>query len=75
MYGGTAGEPYDSCYHEACDDISNLNIKALNEMSDGVAHATLTYAEDEDVFVGPSSVETRSSAGVYKEFKGPHARR
>ena len=75
VYGGTAGEPYDSCYHETCDDISNLNIKALNEMSDGVAHATLTYAEDEDVFVGPSSVETRSSAGVYKEFKGPHARR
>jgi hypothetical protein len=49
--------------------------EALNEMSDGVAHATLTYAEDEEVFVGRSSVEPRSSAGVYKEFKGPHARR
>jgi hypothetical protein len=48
---------------------------ALNEMSDGVAHATLTYAEDEEVFVGRSNVEPRSSAGVYKEFKGLHARR
>ena len=44
-------------------------------MADGVAHATLTYAEDEEVFVAPSSAKTRSSAGVYKEFKGPHARR
>ncbi len=22
IYGGTAGEPYDSCYHQACDDIT-----------------------------------------------------
>jgi hypothetical protein len=44
-------------------------------MADGVAHATLTYAEDEEVFVGPSSAKTRSFAGVYKEFKGPYARR
>jgi Zn-dependent M28 family amino/carboxypeptidase len=71
VYGGTSGEPYDPCYHEACDDITNLSIKALDQMSDGVAHATLTYAEDEEVFVGPSNAETRSSAGVYKEFKAP----
>ena len=70
-----SGEPYDPCYHKACDDITNLSIKALDQMSDGVAHATLTYAEDEEVFVGPSRTETRSSTGVYKEFKGPHARR
>ncbi|HEX5912536.1 MAG TPA: M28 family peptidase, partial [Rubrobacter sp.] len=75
IYGGTSGEPYDPCYHEACDDITNLSIKALDQMSDGVAYATLTYAEDEEVFVGPSRAERRSSAGVYKEFKGPHARR
>ena len=58
-----------------CDDITNLSLGALDQMSDGVAHATLTYAEDEEVFVGPSRAKTRSSAGVYKEFKGPHARR
>src|ERR671913_70903 len=72
VYGGTSGEPYDPCYHKACDDITNLSIKALDQMSDGVAHATLTYAEDEEVFVGPSRAESRSSAGVYKEFKGSH---
>ena len=82
IYGGTAGEQYDPCYHEACDDISNLSVEALNEMSDGVAHATLTYAEDEEVLVGPSSTRARSysasdasASGVYQEFKGPHALR
>jgi Zn-dependent M28 family amino/carboxypeptidase len=82
IYGGTAGEQYDPCYHEACDDISNLSVEALNEMSDGVAHATFTYAEDEEVLVGPSSTRARSysasdasASGVYGEFKGHHALR
>jgi Zn-dependent M28 family amino/carboxypeptidase len=74
IYGGTAGEPYDPCYHQACDDISNLSVRALNQMSDGVAHATLTYANDEELFVGPSIAEARSSGGdVYDMYKGPEA--
>jgi Zn-dependent M28 family amino/carboxypeptidase len=40
VYGGTAGEPYDACYHAACDDISNLNSTALHELGDAAAHAT-----------------------------------
>jgi Zn-dependent M28 family amino/carboxypeptidase len=77
IYGGTAGESYDRCYHQACDNITNLSVEALNEMSDGVAHATLTYAEDREVLVGPSSTRTRpsSASDVYEEFKGPHARK
>jgi Zn-dependent M28 family amino/carboxypeptidase len=44
IYGGTAGEPYDACYHQACDDITNLSDKALSELGDAAAHATLTLA-------------------------------
>jgi Zn-dependent M28 family amino/carboxypeptidase len=44
IYGGTAGEPYDPCYHQACDDITNLNTNALSELSDAAAHAVLTLA-------------------------------
>jgi Zn-dependent M28 family amino/carboxypeptidase len=74
VYGGTSGEPYDPCYHQACDDITNLSIRALNQMSDAVAHATLTYAEDDELFVGSSSVEgSRSEA--YGVYKGPLARK
>ena len=34
IYGGTAGAPYDSCYHQACDTINNLSTKALTELGD-----------------------------------------
>jgi Zn-dependent M28 family amino/carboxypeptidase len=45
IYGGTAGEPYDSCYHQACDTIKNLNQTSIEELADGAAHATLTFAQ------------------------------
>ncbi|MGW5018755.1 M28 family metallopeptidase [Streptomyces sp. NRRL S-1868] len=38
-WGGTAGEPYDPCYHSACDDLSNVDEKALDLHSDAIAHA------------------------------------
>jgi aminopeptidase S len=44
VYGGTAGEPYDPCYHQPCDTLDNVNTTALNQTSDGAAHATLTLA-------------------------------
>ena len=43
-YGGTAGEAYDSCYHEACDTINNVSTRGLAELGDAAAHATLTLA-------------------------------
>jgi hypothetical protein len=45
IYGGTAGIAYDPCYHQACDDITNLSNTALDQMSDATAHATLTFAQ------------------------------
>ena len=44
-YGGTAGEQYDPCYHLACDDIDNLSLPALDQMSDAAAHATISLAQ------------------------------
>ncbi|WP_394250089.1 M28 family peptidase [Arthrobacter pityocampae] len=44
LFGGVAGAPYDACYHAACDDTNNLSIAALDQMSDAVAHLTVTYA-------------------------------
>jgi Zn-dependent M28 family amino/carboxypeptidase len=31
LFGGTAGKPYDACYHKACDTIANIDRKALEE--------------------------------------------
>jgi len=44
VYGGTAGVPYDACYHQPCDNLDNVSTTALNQTSDGAAHATLTLA-------------------------------
>lgn len=40
IFGGTAGEAYDACYHEACDDITNIDADSLNQLGDAAAHAT-----------------------------------
>lgn len=45
IYGGTAGEQYDPCYHLACDTFDNISLEALDQMSDAAAHAILTFAE------------------------------
>jgi Zn-dependent M28 family amino/carboxypeptidase len=51
VYGGTAGEPYDSCYHQACDTASNLNTTALSQLGDGDAHAVYRLAtSDKDLY-------------------------
>jgi Zn-dependent M28 family amino/carboxypeptidase len=44
IWGGTAGVAYDPCYHAACDTIENVDLVALDEMSDALAHALLTFA-------------------------------
>ena len=41
-FGGTAGEAYDSCYHQACDDITNLSTKAIDQLGDAAAHSVAT---------------------------------
>ncbi|WP_404383321.1 M28 family metallopeptidase [Knoellia locipacati] len=44
VFGGTAGVAYDACYHQACDTIANVNVTAVDENSDAMAHAVVTYA-------------------------------
>lgn len=43
-YGGTAGQPQDPCYHEACDRVAGLDRDVLAVMADAVAHGTLHFA-------------------------------
>ena len=44
IWGGEAGEQFDPCYHEACDDIGNLDLHAFEVNSDLIAFAQLTFA-------------------------------
>ncbi|MFF7459054.1 M28 family metallopeptidase [Kitasatospora sp. NPDC008115] len=43
-WGGTAGQPFDRCYHSSCDTTANINDTALDRMSDAIAHAIWTLA-------------------------------
>jgi len=45
-FGGEAGAAHDPCYHRACDDLDNLDEKALDQFSDAAAHATVALAND-----------------------------
>jgi Zn-dependent M28 family amino/carboxypeptidase len=44
IWGGTAGEQYDPCYHLACDTYDNISLYALEVNSDAVAASTLQFA-------------------------------
>jgi Zn-dependent M28 family amino/carboxypeptidase len=44
IWGGTAGQPYDPCYHLRCDTYDNNNNVALDVNSDAVAYAVLQFA-------------------------------
>jgi Zn-dependent M28 family amino/carboxypeptidase len=44
LFGGTAGEAFDSCYHQACDTYANNNDEVLDQMSDAAADAVLQFA-------------------------------
>lgn len=58
-FGGTAGQPYDPCYHQACDSIqspnNNLNDKALAELGDAAVHSIWTLAKTKTGFFADGS--------------------
>ncbi|MFH8381739.1 M28 family metallopeptidase [Kitasatospora sp. NPDC018058] len=45
-YGGTAGTAFDACYHQACDDLDNIDMDAFDVNIGVIAHAVGTYAWD-----------------------------
>lgn len=44
LFGGKAGVTYDPNYHSSEDDIDNINMDALETMSDAIAFATIRLA-------------------------------
>ncbi|SDZ44423.1 aminopeptidase S [Saccharopolyspora shandongensis] len=44
-WGGQAGEAYDSCYHQSCDTVDNVDQQALDRNFQAISTAVKTYAE------------------------------
>lgn len=55
LFGGTAGITYDPNYHTAGDDLGNVDKTALDIMSDAIAAATITLAQDTSAINGERS--------------------
>jgi hypothetical protein len=48
VFGGTAGQHYDPCYHQPCDSITNINSDALGEALRAIAWAVGRFAVNND---------------------------
>ena len=49
-WGGVAGQAYDPCYHQLCDNLGNVDRTALDRNSDAIAFVLGSYAiSTEDV--------------------------
>jgi Zn-dependent M28 family amino/carboxypeptidase len=44
IYGGTAGDQFDPCYHLACDTFDNISLEVLDLNADAVAASVLQYS-------------------------------
>ena len=44
LWGGTAGDQYDPCYHLACDTFDNVNLHALDVNVDAIAYSIVEFA-------------------------------
>ena len=77
IFGGTAGAPYDPCYHQACDTITNLSTAALNELGDAVAHSVDTLARTKTGFFedGSRMAVGPTLTGDSFDYVGNHLRR
>jgi aminopeptidase S len=47
-WGGKARQPYDRCYHEACDTIDNVNRDVLNHYMRAIAGTLAHFATSTD---------------------------
>ena len=65
-WGGTAGIPFDPCYHQACDNLGNVNRSILDKNADAVAFAVGRYALDTSDINGVGATGAKAKAAAAK---------
>ena len=71
-WGGTAGLAFDPNYHQAGDDIDNLDLKGWEQLADGGAHVLATLAEDRnlrDTLAGDATTAKKSAKAKSKRAR------
>ena len=70
LFGGKAGEWYDHCYHQLCDDLGNLNMDAWEINAKLVAHSVATYARSFDGFPKRSAATSTQVDDRPRKYRG-----
>ncbi len=52
IYGGTADEQYDPCYHAVCDTFDNVSLEVLDLNSDAIGFAVVKYSKSTETVNG-----------------------
>lgn len=73
VYGGTAGVAYDPCYHAPCDTLANVNTTAIDQMSDAVAFAVITFAQNTEGVNGVKGKGNFKPKKLDPALRGPQA--
>jgi Zn-dependent M28 family amino/carboxypeptidase len=73
IYGGEAGIAYDACYHQACDDIANVNDQGLIELARGAAY--VTYVMAKRPFAPDRRRDTAVAAKLDLKYRGNRLRK
>ncbi|RDW93756.1 Peptide hydrolase [Aspergillus mulundensis] len=71
MFGGIAGNWYDPCYHQLCDDLGNVNATAWEINSKLVAHTVATYAVSFEGFPERTGTNAKSMELEKRKYHGP----
>ena len=61
LYGGTAGKPFDPCYHQLCDTLANISEQGLAEHKDAAVHAIVTFAQTTSAVNGTDKGSTSAT--------------
>lgn len=75
LFGGAAGQPFDPCYHQACDTLANNNDAGLEQMADAAADAVLQFAMTTSAVKGTSKANDKAVEKVDAKlllYKGGH---
>ncbi|WP_067468023.1 M20/M25/M40 family metallo-hydrolase [Actinomadura macra] len=74
VYGGTAGKPYDPCYHQACDRYDNVSLTGFDQMIDGTAAVTELFANSTLTVNGNEYARKRAqNKAAAPQQTGPYA--
>jgi len=72
IYGGTAGDPYDPCYHQACDTFDNNSDRGLDQLSDAAAHAVQVFAQKELPAAVVAAQQLSRTQASKMDYRGSH---